>query len=30
MAKLIFASKNNGKIREFREFLDPFGVEVIH
>ena len=29
MAKLIFASKNNGKIREFREFLDPFGVEVI-
>ncbi|CAM4313712.1 XTP/dITP diphosphatase [Weissella hellenica] len=29
MAKIIFASKNNGKIREFREFLTPFGVEVI-
>ncbi|KAA8454779.1 XTP/dITP diphosphatase [Weissella paramesenteroides] len=29
MTKLIFASKNNGKIREFREFLSPFGVEVI-
>ena len=29
MTKLIFASKNKGKIHEFREFLSPFGVEVI-
>lgn len=29
MAKLIFASKNEGKVREFREFLTPLGVEVV-
>lgn len=29
MAKLIFASKNEGKVREFREFLTPLGIEVV-
>jgi len=29
MAKLIFASKNEGKVREFREFLTPMGVDVV-
>lgn len=28
MTDLIFASKNEGKVREFREFLTPFGVNV--
>jgi XTP/dITP diphosphohydrolase len=29
MAELIFASKNEGKVREFREFLAPYDVTVV-
>ncbi|MBM7617584.1 XTP/dITP diphosphohydrolase [Weissella uvarum] len=29
MPKLIFASKNSGKVKEFRAFLAPKGVEVL-
>ncbi|SUP61475.1 Non-canonical purine NTP pyrophosphatase [Weissella viridescens] len=29
MKKLIFASKNPGKIKEFRAFLAPKGIEVL-
>lgn len=28
MTELIFASKNEGKVREFREFLEPLGITV--
>lgn len=28
MTELIFASKNEGKVREFREFLTPLGITV--
>lgn len=27
--KLVFASRNNGKIKEIRQMLEPYGVEVL-
>ena len=27
--KLVFASRNNGKIKEIRMMLEPYGVEVL-
>lgn len=29
MTTLIFASKNEGKVREFRTFLEPLGIDVV-
>ncbi|MDR3190921.1 MAG: XTP/dITP diphosphatase [Lactobacillaceae bacterium] len=29
MPKLIFATNNAGKVREFKKFLDPLGIDVV-